>query len=100
MGISRRSALKLLATTTSAGVAAHLGAAEARAAAPAAPADAVGMLYDTTRCIGCKACVVACAEANGLTPDTAWTDGLWQAPVDLNARTKNIIKLYDDGSQR
>ena len=26
----------------------------------------MGMLYDTTRCIGCKACVVACREANDL----------------------------------
>ena len=35
----------------------------------------------------------ACAEANGLTPDTRLT-GLHQAPLDLNEFTKNIIKLY------
>jgi Fe-S-cluster-containing dehydrogenase component len=34
-----------------------------RPKAAAAP-DAVGLLYDTTLCIGCKACVVACREAN------------------------------------
>jgi Fe-S-cluster-containing dehydrogenase component len=100
MGISRRSALKLLATTTSIGVASHLGAGEARAVPVAAPPDAVGMLYDTTRCIGCKACVVACAEANDLRPDTAWSEGRWQAPLDLNEHTKNIIKLYEDGPTR
>ena len=38
----------------------------AAARAPEPPAEAVGMLYDTTRCIGCKACVVACREANDL----------------------------------
>lgn len=60
---------------------------------PGAPRDAVGMLYDATLCIGCKSCVVACANANGLEPDTR-VDPLHQAPVDLNSFTKNIIKLY------
>jgi len=54
------------------------------------------MLYDTTLCIGCKACVVACREANNLEPDTG-LDGLHQAPLDLNGRTKNVIKLYKEG---
>ena len=51
------------------------------------------MLYDSTKCIGCKSCVVACAEANGLSPDTR-VDSLHQSPNDLNSFTKNIIKLY------
>ena len=63
-----------------------------------APSDAVGLLYDTTKCIGCKACVVACREANGLAPDTSWSGGLYQAPLDLNEKTKTVIKLYDDGN--
>jgi len=57
------------------------------------PPQAVGMLYDATRCIGCKTCVVACTQANGLTPDTR-RDPLHQAPTDLNNHTKTIIKLY------
>jgi Fe-S-cluster-containing dehydrogenase component len=74
------------------------GARPASAAATtAAVPDAVGLLYDTTKCIGCKACVVACSEANGLAPDrTGYRDALYQAPVALNAQTKNIIKLYKD----
>ncbi len=59
--------------------------------------EAVGMLYDATRCVGCKTCVIACAEANNLKPDTS-ADGLHQAPTDLNAFTKNIIKLYKPAS--
>lgn len=60
--------------------------------------EQVGMLYDATRCIGCKTCVVACKEANGLPPDTE-RDARYDAPLDLNATTKNIIKLYkaEDG---
>ena len=93
MGISRRTALKGLAVAG--GIAVAGRAPAAKGARPEAPPDAVGLLYDTTRCIGCKACVVACAEANGLEPDDAyWPGGLYQAPLDLNERTKNVIKLY------
>ncbi|MGA9566009.1 MAG: hydrogenase 2 operon protein HybA, partial [Candidatus Korobacteraceae bacterium] len=35
----------------------------------------------------------ACAQANELAPDTT-LDSIHQAPNDLNAHTKNIIKLY------
>jgi Fe-S-cluster-containing dehydrogenase component len=56
------------------------------------PPGAVGLLFDATKCIGCKACVSACASANGLEPDTS-LDGLHQTPLELNAFTKNIIKL-------
>jgi Fe-S-cluster-containing dehydrogenase component len=100
MGINRRSALKLMA---SAGATAAATALPSRAdAAPhaVAPADAVGLLYDTTRCIGCQACVVKCNEVNGLSPDPGWSDGRYQAPAHLNARTKNIIKLYNASGQR
>lgn len=97
MNPSRRRALRVLAGTGAAGAAA-LAAPPARAAAKVAPAGAIGMLYDTTRCIGCKACVFACQQANGLEPDTR-LDGLHLAPPDLNGRTKNVIKLYKDGER-
>jgi formate dehydrogenase beta subunit len=97
VGINRRTALKglVVAGATMAGM------TPARAAARReAPPDAVGLLYDATLCIGCKACVSACAEANDLAPDTSWSNGLYQAPLDLNARTKNVIKLYREGSEQ
>ena len=95
MKLSRRSALKLI----SAGTAMAAGGTtvmtrEPRTVSP----DAMGMLYDTTRCIGCKACVTACYQANDLEP-TRDADGLHQAPTDLDGHTKNIIKLYSDGTR-
>jgi Fe-S-cluster-containing dehydrogenase component len=63
---------------------------------PVAAPDAVSMLYDNTICTGCKACMPACNEANGLPPDTLQTGGLWDMPADLNSKTKNIIKLYQE----
>lgn len=95
MGISRRSALKAMAAAT-AGTVATLRGRRARAAAVVARPDALGLLYDATRCVGCKACMAACNQANGLPPDTALSGGLSQMPLDLNERTKNIIKLYKD----
>lgn len=63
---------------------------------PVAPPDAVGMLYDNNLCTGCQACVPACKEANGLLPDTTLSGGLWDMSMDLSARTKNVIKLYQE----
>ncbi len=53
------------------------------------------MLYDGTSCIGCQACVAACRKANNL--DYEESRGLYDAPSDLSARTKNVIKSYNDG---
>jgi len=98
MDASRRTFLKTVAgvgATSALTVLPAMASAERRTA----PDDAVGMLYDTTRCIGCKACVVACHEANDLPPDDR-DNGLHDAPTALNDRTKNIIKLYTDGQRR
>lgn len=96
MGISRRTALKAMATAAASTASATWRAPQARAAIIAAPPDAVGMLYDSTKCIGCKACMVACNEANDLPPDTRLSDGRWHMPLDLNEQTKNIIKVHRD----
>jgi formate dehydrogenase beta subunit len=90
LGVLARGGLPLLASSA-------VGATTCQAAEATMPVpspDAVAMLYDTTTCTGCKACVSACAEANGMVPDTRLT-GLHQAPLNLNEFTKNIIKLYD-----
>ena len=100
MAVDRRTALKILA---GGGVAAVASAVPSSAReAKTAPPGAIGMLYDTTMCIGCKACVVACKQANDREPDSGpWGDEkLYDAPVDLNGDTKNIIKLHDDGTYR
>ena len=67
---------------------------EEHPAHPVAPADAIAMLYDSTICTGCKACMPACNEANGLAGDTVLSGGIWDMPTGLNAQTKNIIELY------
>ena len=101
--IDRRQALLgllRLGCTAAAVLTAKPVAALEHRAHPEAPPDAVAMLYDNTMCTGCKACMPACSEANGLPPDTKLSGGLWQTPLDLNAKTKNIIKLYHEGDVR
>ena len=90
--ITRRQALVGIGTLT--GALATPAAAEVHPAHPVAPPDAVSMLYDNTICTGCKACMMACNEANGLPSDTSLSRGLWDMPADLNSKTKNIIKAY------
>jgi Fe-S-cluster-containing dehydrogenase component len=100
MSISRRDLLKGALVAGVAGAAAALpGEAQARAAVPARP-RAVGMLFDSTLCVGCRACQQACKVANDLPPDVSHAEGgLYDAPVDLNGSTKNIIKLLNGGEQ-
>ena len=97
MVVDRRTVLKLLPLAPAATAVRPACAA----LPPIAPPHAIGMLYDTTRCIGCKACMVACKEANDLPAEPGpLADGLWDAPLSLDATTKNVIKLYRDGDQR
>jgi Fe-S-cluster-containing dehydrogenase component len=62
------------------------------------PPKAVGMLYDATICIGCKACMVGCKEANGMPVDSEMENPIWDSPVDLSPKTLNIIKAYRSGN--
>lgn len=62
------------------------------------PAQAVGMLYDSTLCIGCKACMVACKQANNMPPEQSGvTDLMYDSPVELSGKTLNVIKAYRNG---
>ncbi len=95
MAVDRRALLKGLTAAAAVTAAAPSQAVASRRRE--APPDAVGMLYDATLCIGCKACVAACRQANNLEYETH--SSLWDDPVDLSGRTKNIIKLYREGEQ-
>lgn len=95
MAITRRELITGIAKAgVPAAVAVTVGAETLKAEeVPPVPSAAVGLLYDATICIGCKACVAACAEANNTPPDIRG-DQLHQAPTDLNELTRNIIKVY------
>ncbi|PUB80949.1 MAG: hydrogenase 2 operon protein HybA [gamma proteobacterium symbiont of Ctena orbiculata] len=80
------------------GGAALLGAGNAEARGNLEPAEeAIGMLYDSTLCIGCKACVSKCKEVNGMPPTPLGDETAWDSAYDLSAQTLNVIKVYSDG---
>ncbi|WP_126444281.1 hydrogenase 2 operon protein HybA [Sulfuricystis multivorans] len=62
------------------------------------PEGALGLLYDATLCVGCKACVAACKAANGNPPEFSTVDHLWDTPLDTSGYTFNIIKMYRNGT--
>jgi Fe-S-cluster-containing dehydrogenase component len=71
------------------------GAAPATAATVAARRDARGVLVDTTRCIGCRACEAACSEANSLPePALAGDDRVFDAKRDTDAYAFTVVNRY------
>ncbi|MEW5770831.1 MAG: hydrogenase 2 operon protein HybA [Pseudomonadota bacterium] len=97
MSIDRRQFLKGMLAGGAAVATCTPGAAQARDNLPMPP-KAMGLLYDSTLCIGCKACVAACKESNGLPPEYSSADDVWDTPLDLSGKTKNVIKAYRDGT--
>ena len=90
MSLSRRDLLKGAAAAGAATV--LVGDAEAREPVPNRP-EALGMLFDASLCVGCRACQSACKVANKLGPDRVTANGgEYDAPTDLNSTTKNVIK--------
>lgn len=110
MSLNRRGFLHSVAaggaaTAAAATVAGAPGPAEAmleREPKPMSP-DALGLLYDSTLCVGCKACVASCKRANDMpteihTNQREWNTGTWDTPTDLSGETLNIIKVYRNGT--
>ena len=57
-------------------------------------------LIDTSTCIGCKACEVACQEWNDLAPETTVQVGTYQTLPELTPHFWNLIKFneYETGT--
>jgi len=55
----------------------------------------VAKLIDVTKCIGCKACQVACMEWNDLREDVGVNFGSHQNPADLSDRTWTLMRFTE-----
>lgn len=60
---------------------------------------AVALLYDNTSCVGCKACVSACAEAHAvfLKEELTGAGELYQPAQKLNAKARTVLKTKQKG---
>jgi formate dehydrogenase iron-sulfur subunit len=85
--LSRRDFLKLTVPIASLSVIATEAAATPVAAAPTASADAVAMLYDASKCLGCRRCEDACRREHQLASE--------YRPADLSPRSLNVIKYNE-----
>lgn len=87
MSISRRAALQTMAAAGATAVLPRqLHASKAKEANP----NPSAILYDETRCIGCRQCAVGCAEANGWDPELALSDD----PV-LTWSALTVVRRYE-----
>ena len=68
---------------------------------PIPATEGVAKLIDTSKCIGCKACQVACMEWNDLRDDIGHNVGVYDNPADLTENTWTLMRFAeyekDDG---
>ncbi len=57
--------------------------------------DEVAKLIDTTLCIGCKACQVACSEWNDLRDEVGSNVGVYDNPSDLTADSWTVMRYAE-----
>ncbi len=98
MSIKRRDFLKAAAGSGLL-LAAGSQTALASSAGHELPPDALGILYDSNLCIGCQACMTACKKANDMPAEHTGVNETWDNPIDLSAKTLNIIKMHREGDE-
>ncbi|MDU0458078.1 MAG: hydrogenase 2 operon protein HybA [Geobacteraceae bacterium] len=101
---SRRDFLKIMGASGAALLAGRAGAEASES--HAVNNDTLGMLYDATKCVGCKACMSACKKVNSDYGSLSFerakfdNDGLWDAPEDLSGSTRTLIKLFKESDKQ
>src|SRR5690554_1368966 len=55
----------------------------------------VAKLIDTSKCIGCKACQVACSEWNDIRDEVGTNHGTYDNPIDLTADSWTVMKFAE-----
>ena len=96
MAITRRNLLK--ATACGGALMACGTSVQARETAHISD-EALGILYDSTLCIGCQACMSACKKANDMPPESVPSTPQWDNPTDLSSKTLTVIQRhYEPGT--
>jgi formate dehydrogenase iron-sulfur subunit len=55
----------------------------------------VVIVIDTSKCIGCKSCQIACQQWNGRPAEDTDFTGSYQNPPDLSGANLNIVKFFE-----
>jgi len=59
----------------------------------------VAKLIDTTKCIGCKACQVACMEWNDVRDEIGFNHGVYDNPMDLTENSWTVMRFSEYENQ-
>ncbi len=90
MSIDRRNFFKVLGVT---GASLALGSKAGAAPASISDTEFMGILYDSTRCVGCQTCEFSCAEANNLPEPTDYPEVGVVRKTDETRRT--VVNAYE-----
>jgi len=93
MSLNRRNFLKILGLTSSSIL---LKTKKTKAKTIKDTSKELAVLYDSSKCVGCKSCQNACKRVHGLPPEI---DGLYDAPKDLSEKTWSLIELAKQGDK-
>jgi Fe-S-cluster-containing dehydrogenase component len=92
MKVTRRTFLKVAGAAGAASVAGRPAKAGAARARPSLANEAMAVLVDITRCVGCRACEAACSEANGLPgPAMAGDESVFRRKRATDPRTYTVV---------
>ena len=58
------------------------------------PKEFVGILVDTTRCIGCRACEVACGEEHDMLVPDVLNDGALEKPRNTSDKQWMVVNKH------
>ena len=94
--MKRRNFLQVVGAAGAAGVACAAGArGNAAAEEPRDDTEFVGVLVDTTRCIGCRACEKACSEEHGNYVQDIENDGALENERTTSERQWTVVNRYE-----
>ncbi len=62
--------------------------------------EPVAKLIDISKCIGCKACQVACMQWNDLRDDIGTTVGVYDNPIDLTDQSWTVMRFAEVRARR
>ena len=97
MGVDRRDFLRIsVATASTCLVGTQAGSAPGKQVQTDI-GDTFAMLNDSTECIGCRGCQVACKRRKGFEPTGA--DHRYDMPTELNSKNLTLIKLYKEADE-
>lgn len=95
MAIDRRKFLKISVATAGACIAGTNASAAQNVQIDIG--NTFSMLNDSTKCVGCRACQVACKKRQSFTP--TGDDPRYDMPTELNSKNLTLIKLAKDGNK-